>query len=54
VTIAGQPTTLWDDPGSGEFLVAWTLEGRNVALVANSADLTQGELVRIAESVTIP
>jgi hypothetical protein len=53
-TIRGQPTTIWADPASGELLVAWTVDGRSVALVANRADVTPEELIRIAESVASP
>jgi hypothetical protein len=54
VTVSGQRIALWDDPGTGELLLAWTLDGRSMALVGNRADLSPDELVRIAEGVRIP
>ena len=54
VTVSGQHTTVWDDPSTGELLLAWMLDGRSMALVGNRADLSPDELVRIAEGVRIP
>ena len=54
VTVADRAMTLWDDPSTGELLLAWTLDGRSLALVGNRADLGPDELVRIAEGVRVP
>jgi hypothetical protein len=54
VTFRGRPAVVWVDPGIGELLFAWEAGGRSYGLVGNSADMTVDDLVRYAESVTIP
>jgi hypothetical protein len=53
VAINGQAATVWHVPSSGELLVAWTLGGKSLALVANSADLSAAQLVDVAQGFAI-
>jgi hypothetical protein len=54
VTLHGQKTPLWVDKSTGELLLGWDLDGNSFGLIGNSADLTQSQLVSIAEGITIP
>jgi hypothetical protein len=49
VSVNGQGETLWHDPSSGELLLGWTLDGKSLALVGNTADMSAAELVEIAQ-----
>jgi hypothetical protein len=53
VSVNGQAATVWHVPSSGELLLAWTLGGKSLALVANSADLSAAQLVDVAQGFAI-
>lgn len=49
VSVNDQAATVWHVPSSGELLLAWTLGGKSLALVSNTADLSAAQLVEIAQ-----
>lgn len=53
VTVNGEGQTLWQDGASGELLLGWTLDGKSLGLVGNTADMTADDLVKMAESVAL-
>ena len=53
VRVSGTPEILWRDGASGELLLSWTLDGKSLGLVGNTADMTADQLVNIAEGVTV-
>jgi len=54
VTVNGEAQMLWRDPGSGELLLGWTLDGKSLGLVGNTADMTADELVKKAGGIVFP
>lgn len=54
VAVNGQGATVWHDPASGDLLLAWTLDGKSLALVGNTADLSAAQLVEIAQGFVSP
>jgi hypothetical protein len=53
VSVNGQGATVWHDASSGELLLAWTLDGKSLALVGNAADLSAAQLVEIAQGFVV-
>lgn len=53
VSVNDQAATVWHVPSSGELLLAWTLGGKSLALVANTADMSAAQLVEIAQGFVI-
>jgi hypothetical protein len=53
VSVNGQAATVWHVPSTGELLLAWTLGGNSLALVANSADLSAAQLLDVAQGFAI-
>jgi hypothetical protein len=51
VVVQGQPAVLWRDAGLGELLLQFVVAGDGVALVANEADLSIDELLKIADGI---
>ncbi len=51
VSVNGEDRALWRDGTSGELLLSWTLDGKSLGLVGNTADITADELVKTAEAV---
>ena len=53
VTVFGTPAFVWIDP-DGEMLLAFDVDGRSYGLIGNLADMTAADLVRYAESLSVP
>jgi len=54
VTFRGRQATVWFDAAIGELLLGWDADGRSYGLIGNSADMSVDDLVRYAESASIP
>lgn len=53
VSVKGTPADLWADP-DGEMLLAFDFDGRSYGVIGNLADMTADDLVRYADSVSVP
>jgi hypothetical protein len=54
ITVNATPATLYRSPESGELVLVWTIDGTELALVANQGDFSEPDLIRLAESVVLP
>lgn len=54
VKVNGTPATLYRWPPSGELVLVWSVDGTELALVANQGDFSEPDVILLAESVALP
>jgi hypothetical protein len=53
VTVNGETAAVWHVPSTGELLLAWSLGGNSLALVANITDFSAAGILEVAQGFAI-